>query len=126
MKTNPIMVLDAAHNTSAALSLIKAIKELEENKIVFLLSMLSDKNHEEFISVLSGVAEKVVITAIPNERAANTKRLFDISKKHLDDVEVIEDYKEAYKYVNTLNKPVCITGSVYLIGHIKEILNKRD
>ena len=124
IRKKPLMVLDAAHNTSAATSLVNTLKEFEENRYVFLISMLSDKNHEEFISALSGIAEKIIITQIPNERAVETKILFDISKNYIDDVVVIEDHTEAYEYVNRLKIPVCITGSVYLIGLIKEILNQ--
>lgn len=124
VREKPLMVLDAAHNTSAATSLVKTLKELEENKFVFLIGMLSDKKHEEFFSTITGIAERIIITQIPNERSAETKMLYDISKDYIKDVVVIEDHKEAYNYVYSLNVPVCITGSVYLIGLIKEIIKK--
>ena len=122
VRKKPLMVLDTAHNTSAAISLVNTLKGLEESRFVFMISMLSDKNHEEFFSALSGIAEKIIITKIPNERAAGTKNLYDISRNYIEDVVVIEDHKEAYEYVKSLKTPVCITGSVYLIGLIKEIM----
>jgi len=124
--SKPFMILDAAHNTAAADALVNAISDLIENKNVFLISMLSDKNHEEFISRLSRKAERIIITRIPNERAAETKHLYNISKKYLDNVEIVEDYKEAFEYVKTLNTDVCITGSIYLIGLIKEYIGNRS
>ena len=124
LRTEPYLILDAAHNTSAAKALINTFSDLKQDKIVFLVGMLSDKNHEEFMSILSDKAEKIVVTYIPNERGVEPNHLYKISKKYLNDAEIIEDYKEAYEYVKTLNKNVCITGSVYLVGLIKEYINK--
>ena len=84
--------------------------------------MLKEKEHESFISKIAEKAGKIVITKIPNERGAETKLISEISREHISDVETIEDYKEAFDYVKTLNKPVCVTGSIYLVGLIKEYL----
>ena len=124
IRTGPYLILDAAHNTASAKALVSSINELKEDKFIFFISMLSDKDQEGFISTISEIAEKILITGIPNKRSAETNMLFDISKKYLDDVEIIEDYKDAYEYVKKLNTPVCITGSVYLIGLIKEMIKK--
>ena len=91
---------------------------------MFLLSMLKEKDHDGFISRISDKARKVVITKIPNERGAETEHLLETSKNYVDDTEIIDDYKEAFIYVKSLNRPVCVTGSIYLIGLIKEYLKK--
>ena len=88
--------------------------------------MVSDKDHDSFIRTVSKEARKIVITKIPNARGSETDVLFNISKKYLDDVEIIEDYKDAYEYVKGLNKPVCVTGSIYLVGAVKEYLSNKD
>ncbi len=124
LKTDPYLILDAAHNTASAKALVSSINDLKEDKFVFLISMLSDKDHGEFISTISNIAEKIIITKIPNERSTETKLLYKVTKQYMDNIEVIEDYKEAYQYVTKLNTPVCITGSVYLVGLIKEIVKQ--
>ncbi len=127
LSSNPYLILDAAHNTASVKTVVNTIDELKVNKkFTFLVSMLKDKNHEEYLSLISGNAEKIVITKIPNERGAESKYLYDISKKYLDNVEIVEDYKEAFEYVKTLNTHVCITGSIYLIGLIKEYIGNRS
>ena len=126
LRTDPYLILDAAHNTGSAEALIRSLSEITTNKFVFLISMLSDKDHQGFISIISKVADKIVITEIPNERSTDTDELYKISMSYVDNVEVIEDYNEAYEYVKNLNQPVCITGSVYLIGNIKGILNHQN
>ncbi len=125
LRTDPYLILDAAHNTASAKALVSSINELKEDKFIFFISMLSDKDHEGFISTISNIAEKIIITKIPNERSTETKLLYKVTKQYMDKIEVIEDYKEAYEYVKKLNTPVCITGSVYLIGLIKEYLGNK-
>jgi len=120
---NPTVVLDGAHNVGSAEALVNTLEDFCSNqKFVFILSMLGDKDHEGFISVISKKARKIIISKIPNERGSDTNRLFNIARKFVGDVVVIEDYKEAFEYVKTLNKPVCVTGSIYLIGLVKEYL----
>jgi dihydrofolate synthase/folylpolyglutamate synthase len=127
LSSNPYLILDAAHNTASVKTVVNTIDELKVNKkFTFLVSMLKDKNHEEYLSLISGNAEKIVITKIPNERGAESEYLYDISKKYLDNVEIVEDYKEAFEYVKTLNTHICITGSIYLIGLIKEYIGNRS
>lgn len=125
IRTGPYLILDAAHNTASAKALVRSINELKEDKFIFFISMLSDKDHEGFISTITNIAEKIIITKIPNERSTETKLLYKVTKQYMDKIEVIEDYKEAYEYVKKLNTPVCITGSVYLIGLIKEYLGNK-
>ena len=91
IRTEPYLILDAAHNTSAAQALIETIDDITNKKIVFLIAMLSDKNHEEFISILSDKAERIVVTYIPNERGVEPNHLYKISKKYLNEAEIIED-----------------------------------
>jgi len=127
LSSNPYLILDVAHNTASVKTVVNTIDELKVNeKFTFLVSMLKDKNHEEYLSLISGNAEKIVITKIPNERGTESKYLYDISKKYLDNVEIVEDYKEAFEYVKTLNTHVCITGSIFLIGLIKEYIGNRS
>lgn len=127
VNVNPSVILDGAHNEAAADSLAKTLSEFcPKRKYVFLLSLLKDKNYEAFIEKISGNSEKIVITRIPNQRGAETDLLYNASKKFISDVEIIEDYKEAYEYVKKLNKPVCVTGSIYLVGMIKEYLGKSE
>ena len=127
VNVNPAMILDCAHNADAASALVNTLNEFcPHRKYVFLLSMLKDKDHENFISTISSKASKIVITKIPNERGAEAEQLFKVSKLYVEDTEIIYDYKESLEYVKYLNKPACITGSIYLIGLIKGYLKNKN
>ena len=123
VNVNPSVILDCAHNVGSADALVETLDQFcSRQKFVFLISMLSGKDHQGFVSTISVKARKFVITKIPNERGVETEQLLNTSKSYVEDSVIIDDYKEAFEYVKSLNKPVCVTGSIYLIGLIKEYL----
>ncbi len=90
-------------------------------KFTFLLAILDDKNHDAFLQRISKFAERIIITKAPSERSSSTEKLADAARNYIDNVEIIEDYKTAYELVLNNSEPTCITGSIYLIGAIKNL-----
>ena len=122
-RESPPLILDSAHNPGAAKSLVESIREAYPNtKFTFLIGMLNDKGHLQFIKEICAIAEKLIITKVPSERTADAEQLFMLAQEHIDNVEVIEDYETAYSTVLNSNKPSCIIGSLYLIGAIKNLI----
>ena len=123
IRQEPPLILDGAHNPGAAKSLVESISEkYPDTLFTFLIAMLNDKGHIEFIKEICSIADKLIITKVPSERTADTEQLLTLAKEHIDNVEVIEDYRSAYSTVLNSNKPSCITGSLYLIGAIKNLI----
>ncbi len=126
ISTQPAVILDSAHNVGSANALINTLDEfLPSEKWVFLLGMSKDKDHNGFTSTISRKAAKVVVTTIPGEKGTDARTLFKTSRTHVEDTEIVSDYKKAFIYVKGLNMPVCITGSIYLIGLIKRFLKSK-
>jgi dihydrofolate synthase / folylpolyglutamate synthase len=122
LRKNPPLVLDGAHNPGAAQALRKSIQEMfPEKKFIFLIGMLRDKDHKTYLSEISQVAEGIIITDVPSERGIKSEKLAEIADKFLKDIEIIKDFKEAFCKVKALRTPVCVTGSLYLIGAIKSL-----
>ncbi len=120
----PPLILDSAHNPGAAKSLVESIKDsYPDTKFTFLIGMLEEKGHEQFIEEISLIAEKLIITKVPSERTADPKQLALTAQKYIEEIEIIDDYKSAYEVILNLDKPSCITGSLYLIGAIKKPTN---
>ncbi len=123
-RDEPPLVLDVAHNPGAAKALVHSLNDkYPETKFAILLAMLDDKDHEEFIKELAPITEKFLITKAPSERSSNTNKLSESAKKYIDDVEVIEDYESAYESIINNDNASVITGSIYLIGAIKNLIN---
>jgi dihydrofolate synthase/folylpolyglutamate synthase len=124
IRENPPLILDGAHNTAAAGALRKSLEVMfPEMKFVFLVGMLSDKDHDNYLEEIAPVAQSIIATNVPSDRAILAERLADTAKKHIKMSTVIHDFKEAFREVEKFSSPVCITGSLYLVGAIKRIMN---
>ncbi len=124
INAQPAVILDCAHNVGSADALINTLNEfLPDQKCVFLLGMSKDKDHKEFIEIISQKAAGIVVTTIPGERGADSGMLYKVAKPLVENTKIISDYQRAYRYIKSLNEPACITGSIYLIGLIKEYLS---
>jgi dihydrofolate synthase / folylpolyglutamate synthase len=121
LRDNPPLILDGAHNQAGARALRESLQRFfPGRKFVFLVGMLRDKDHEGYLSELSKVAEYIVITDVPSERGIRAEELAMIAER-VSEIEVISDFKDAYSKVDALSTPVCITGSLYLVGAIKRL-----
>ncbi len=121
VRRDPPLILDGAHNPSAAEALRESIEKMFPGmKFVILIGMLSDKDHEGYMRAIYPIAECMIVTDVPSERGIAAKELANIAKPYVNKIKVIDDFKEAYKEILSLQKPVCVTGSLYLIGVIKQ------
>ncbi|GJM15190.1 MAG: bifunctional folylpolyglutamate synthase/dihydrofolate synthase [Thermodesulfobacteriota bacterium] len=123
IRDKPPLILDSAHNPGAAKSLRESILEAyPDTKFTFLIGMLDDKGHLEFLKEIASIAEKLIITKVPSERTADTQELYKMAQEQIDEVSVIEDYETAYSILIDSDSPSCITGSLYLVGAIKNLI----
>jgi dihydrofolate synthase/folylpolyglutamate synthase len=121
LRIDPPLILDGAHNPGAAEALIKSIERMfKAKKFVFLIGMLADKNHEEYMKAISTIAEYIIITEVPSERGIKAIKLANVARHYANNITVISDFREAYKELLFQQKPACVTGSLYLIGAIKQ------
>jgi len=122
IREDPPLILDSAHNPGAAKALVSSLKDYyPEVKFTFLIGMLGDKDHSAFIVEIAQIASKIIITQAPSERSGDSNTLYESAKKHINNVVVIDDYKEAYRELINTNMPGCVTGSLYLIGALMDM-----
>ncbi len=124
LRLSPPLILDGAHNPSAAYALRSSLRHAyPENKFLFLIGMLADKDHENYLKELSPVTEGMIITEIPSERLMPAEKLASIARSYTGSVRVIKDPEAAFIELKKQNStPACITGSLYLIGAIKKLI----
>lgn len=135
----PNVIIDGAHNEDAIKEFIKAIKceqvAKSKSKLSLMFAVSSDKDYESIIKMLcEGLEpEDVYVTEIASDRKtdvgevvklfqkylpeeknynvvgnSNLERTFDLSTREMDD--------------NTL---LAIVGSLYMVGEVKELLEKK-
>jgi dihydrofolate synthase / folylpolyglutamate synthase len=126
LRFNPPLILDAAHNPSAAYALRTSLKHAYPKKrFLFLIGMLADKDHENYLRELSPITEGMIVTDVPSERHMPSEDLANIASSYVNNVRVINDPKAAFIELKKQNStPACITGSLYLIGAIKKLINE--
>lgn len=123
LRENPVIILDGAHNTDGARALRESLQMIfPREKFVFLIGMLCDKDHKGYLCEISKIAKHIIITNVPSDRGIKAEELAKITIHFLKQVDVINNFEEAYRTVETLSIPVCITGSLYLVGAIKAFL----
>jgi dihydrofolate synthase/folylpolyglutamate synthase len=122
LRLNPPLILDGAHNPSAAHALGSSLMHAyPDKKFLFLIGMLADKDHENYLKELSPIAEGIIITEVPSERHMPSEDLANISRRYVDSVRVINDPEMAFIELKRHDStPACVTGSLYLIGAVKK------
>ena len=118
----PKVLLDGAHNKEAIDSLIRSLEDFDYDRLILGFSILKDKDHKDIIKKLAGLADKLIITHIEdNPRAMDTLDIKKEAADFIDDIEIIDDNKNAFEYsVSIANNSdlVLWCGSLYLVGKI--------
>ena len=93
--------------------------------------MMEEKNHKEAVKVLCKEVswDSIVLTRIPDSRGIDPLKLQDEFMANDRKTVVIEDCAQAYRYVKEYrkdNQMVFCAGSLYLVGDIKAILQRKE
>jgi dihydrofolate synthase / folylpolyglutamate synthase len=132
LRSDPPLILDAAHNPDGARALAEALPEAAgEAPIVACLALLGDKDARGFVEALADSLELAVCTELPTERLAGAGRpgARSLAASHLGEAargagvsaEVVADPEVALR--RTLEEArardgvALVSGSHYLLGY---------
>jgi dihydrofolate synthase / folylpolyglutamate synthase len=122
----PPVVLDGAHNPSGMLALAEALRtEFAYRNRVVVLGILGDKDIESMIAALVGVADHIVATEPPSDRAATSGRLAKAATTAGLSIEEAPDVPTALELATGLageEDAVVVTGSLYTVGAARDAL----
>ena len=97
LQTNPIVILDGAHNESGAKALAESIVTLLPGKKIYgLFGVFKDKEYETIASHVLPHLIKVWVTKGEGERGLSPEILKDTCRKYCDKVYLEEEAKEAF------------------------------
>jgi len=120
---NPLFFIDGAHNPSGAKVLKKTLKRIKHNKLIFVMSVMKDKDIDGFLYSLMDIADIVIFTQAKIERAADLELLRNKGEKYKKDIIVCGDIPLAIKKsveISEEDDMICFTGSLYAVGEAKE------
>ncbi len=124
----PLLIIDGAHNPDGARSLRENLDYYFPGKrIVFLLGMLKDKDIQGVVKQLIKQSDCVIAVSPESPRAATpeylSKEIEDITGAKVDCFHDLElGLEKARKMALLSDKVLCITGSLYMVGHIREMV----
>lgn len=129
VSNRPLVVLDTAHNVSSMRALADTLKEaVNFDRLILILGLSVDKDFHGIFKEIVPMAHRVILTAPDFPRSAPPGLLAERIGTHLRDggeATVADDPRDALKEARKLARPedcICITGSFYLAGRIKELL----
>ncbi len=128
VQQSPRVILDGAHNPAEARALADALRQhviKRGTKIHLVCGILADKNQAAMVRALADVAASVVVTQPPLvERQGDPARMVALFENHLGKKNVAfeKDPDTALDLALTRARPndaVFVTGSMFLIGHLR-------
>ncbi len=125
--TNPLFVIDGAHNEDAAKELQKTMQNCFTNKKpAYIIGVLADKEHEKMLAIMLPYAECVYTVTPNNSRAMNACSLAKEARKFHTRVEACQSIEEAVDKALQQDCPVLAFGSLSYLGELKRIYESRN
>nr|WP_319487855.1 folylpolyglutamate synthase/dihydrofolate synthase family protein [uncultured Caproiciproducens sp.] len=123
MSSDPLIVLDGAHNPDGTAALADAVRKyLGDKKIVAIVGMLADKDVTAATRNFTGLFSHVITLAPNSPRAMNAESLAEHFQKIGADTEPMTDADAALaKGLSMMdhNSALLICGSLYLAGDLR-------
>lgn len=128
LEENPLVILDGAHNPQGAECLRDALSHSFPNRRVHLvMGIMADKDIRGIFRRLLPIADTVIFTQPRYGRAAHPEQLRKLARPYLERTYIIRDPAAAIRQAKSLagtRDLVCITGSLYFAGEVKELFGE--
>ena len=131
--TDPVVIVDAAHNPHGAQALVAALEEyFDFDEIAFVLGVLGDKDAVGIVDVLARASARFFITRPDSDRAREVADLAAVvaarvGAEHVQQAERLDDaLDEARAWAaDAPKRAVVVTGSIALVGEVMSIAADR-
>jgi dihydrofolate synthase/folylpolyglutamate synthase len=122
------VLLDAAHNPEGARALRRYLERWHPERPALVVGIMRDKDADAILRELLPVTSSVIATAADTPRAmpahelASRVRVVDAGKS----VVTCTDIAAALDAALAASRTVCVAGSIFLAGGVRERLLARD
>jgi dihydrofolate synthase / folylpolyglutamate synthase len=127
-KMRPMILLDGAHNPAGAKALREFLNEFAKRPLTIVFGAMRDKQLEEIARLIFPAADHIVLTSIQNPRAASLEILNSISQPYASGtLTSTRTSAEAVEQALRITPPegmICVTGSLYLIGEVRKLIQR--
>lgn len=121
--TDPLFIIDGAHNISGITAFKKATENLLSGKrLVFIMGMLRDKEYEQALALVGNMAELFIAVTVPSMRSLPAEELAECAKKYNNNVYVATDIPNAVARARKQNADAIVAfGSLYMLGEFRKL-----
>lgn len=128
IRRNPTFLIDGAHNIQGIQALKKTINSVfNYDKLILGVAILADKDVEHMIEELVPIADKIVVTEANIFRALKAEELAAKIEKYNNNIIIESNIEKAVQKTFEIaneNDLIVFSGSLYLIGDVRTIVNK--
>ncbi|MBI4847231.1 MAG: bifunctional folylpolyglutamate synthase/dihydrofolate synthase [Nitrospirae bacterium] len=133
----PFIILDSAHNPEASKRLSSSLKELfPDKKITIIIGIMKDKDISGILKPILEISDSIILTRPEGERAASPEEINkqatrlimnNIKKRHISVTltDTVGEALETAKKMRLDDSIICVTGSFYTTGKVKELLGNK-
>lgn len=129
LSTEPVVLVDGAHNPNGMEALSQAITDYLPNKnIVCIMGMLRDKDSNSSLEYLDGLFDAVITLEPDNPRKQTSEELAEKAVKFFDKVYPMESFSGAVDKALEMagdDGAVVVCGSLYLASQLRPILIRK-
>lgn len=132
LSTEPLFIVDCAHNGASAQALADYLKEIfPEKKIILVLGILKNKDVESIARILCPLADKIILTGVNSPRALTPEEIEKTIVKFCSRKEILIEKRVKNAIIRAQNLAghddlICIAGSVYLAGEILKYHRRKE
>jgi dihydrofolate synthase/folylpolyglutamate synthase len=123
----PDIYLDGAHNPHGVRALEPELRRLAaDRRLILILGVMKDKRIKDMVGRLVPLADEVIVTQAPLDRACSPERLAEEVRNHCSKVTVTNSVAEAFARARDRAKEkdlIFLTGSLYCVGEAFNVLD---
>ncbi|MFA5522904.1 MAG: folylpolyglutamate synthase/dihydrofolate synthase family protein [Tissierellales bacterium] len=128
LRRKPTFLVDGAHNIQGIQALKKTISSIfKYDKLILGVAILSDKDVDHMVEELVPIADKIVVTEANIFRAMKAEELAAKIEKYNNNIVIESNIEKAVQKTLEIaneNDLIVFSGSLYLIGDVRTIVNK--
>lgn len=122
LQTEPLFIIDGAHNPIAAKRLKETIeKDFTNREIIYIIGVLADKEHEKMLRLLLPGAKAVFTVTPDSPRALGGEILAKEAQKYADNIWYVPDIGKAVKMAKETAKESDVILAVGSLSYLKEV-----
>lgn len=117
-KTNPPILIDGGHNLAGVKALASYLCDINMKDMTLIFGVLKDKQYQKMINEIKPFVKRVILTEPKSHRAKPARQLQRFFSPISTSLQL--DYLKALDEALSYSEPILITGSLYLIGYLRD------